>query len=126
MSKSGRNAPCPCGSGRKHKQCCLERTQEQRRLGRATEAVWERLREWTIANFPEHLDAAIDELLADERTITSETGDLLCSYVHLDRQLPGGGTPIEPSASWRHSTRSSVRRRRRSQRRTWVCGACAR
>lgn len=23
-SKVGRNAPCPCGSGRKHKQCCLK------------------------------------------------------------------------------------------------------
>ncbi len=22
MSKVGRNAPCPCGSGRKYKQCC--------------------------------------------------------------------------------------------------------
>lgn len=21
----GRNAPCPCGSGRKYKQCCLEK-----------------------------------------------------------------------------------------------------
>jgi hypothetical protein len=95
MAKGGRNAPCPCGSGRKHKQCCLGRAQEQRRLGRATEAVWERVQEWTIANHPEHLDAAIDEILGDERTITPEAGDLLCSYVHLDRQLPGGGTPVE-------------------------------
>lgn len=95
MAKSGRNAPCPCGSGRKHKQCCLGRAQEQRRLERATEAVWERLQEWTIANHPEHLEAAIDEILGDERTIMPETGDLLCSYVHLDRQLPGGGTPVE-------------------------------
>ena len=95
MAKSGRNAPCPCGSGRKHKQCCLRRAQEQRRVGRATEAVWARLQEWTIANHPGHLEAAIDELVEDERRITPETGDLLCSYVHLDRQLPGGGTPVE-------------------------------
>ena len=95
MATSGRNAPCPCGSGRKHKQCCLRRAQEQRRVGRATEAVWARLQEWTIANHPEHLEAAIDELVGDERRITPETGDLLCSYVHLDRQLPGGGTPLE-------------------------------
>lgn len=95
MAKSGRNAPCPCGSGRKHKQCCLARAQEQRRLGRATEAVWARLQKWTIANYPEQLEVAIDELLGDERTIAPETGDLLCSYMHLDRQLPGGGTPVE-------------------------------
>jgi len=24
--KIGRNAPCPCGSGRKHKQCCLNKS----------------------------------------------------------------------------------------------------
>ena len=23
MSKIGRNAPCPCGSGKKYKKCCL-------------------------------------------------------------------------------------------------------
>ena len=23
--KIGRNAPCPCGSGKKYKKCCLER-----------------------------------------------------------------------------------------------------
>jgi hypothetical protein len=95
VAKSGRNAPCPCGSGRKHKHCCLARAQEERRLGRATEAVWERLQEWTIANHPEHLEVAIDELLGDERTIAPETADLLCAYVHLDGQLPGGGTPVE-------------------------------
>ena len=24
MPKTGRNDPCPCGSGKKYKQCCLE------------------------------------------------------------------------------------------------------
>ena len=24
--KTGRNEPCPCGSGKKYKQCCLART----------------------------------------------------------------------------------------------------
>lgn len=27
MAKIGRNDPCPCGSGRKYKQCCLQREQ---------------------------------------------------------------------------------------------------
>ncbi len=26
MNKIGRNAPCPCGSGKKHKKCCLGKT----------------------------------------------------------------------------------------------------
>jgi hypothetical protein len=25
MEKVGRNAPCPCGSGRKYKHCCLDK-----------------------------------------------------------------------------------------------------
>ena len=28
--KIGRNAPCPCGSGKKYKKCCLNKTKEQR------------------------------------------------------------------------------------------------
>lgn len=27
MAKIGRNEPCPCGSGLKYKQCCLQRNQ---------------------------------------------------------------------------------------------------
>jgi hypothetical protein len=60
-----------------------------------TEAVWARLQEWTIATHPKHLAAGIDDILDGESTITPETGDQLCSYVHLDRELPGGGTPAE-------------------------------
>jgi SEC-C motif len=25
MAKAGRNDPCPCGSGKKYKRCCLEK-----------------------------------------------------------------------------------------------------
>lgn len=35
-SKIGRNSPCPCGSGKKHKQCCLGKTEvveEKARIG---------------------------------------------------------------------------------------------
>ena len=29
MKKTGRNAPCPCGSGKKHKLCCLKQEKEE-------------------------------------------------------------------------------------------------
>ena len=29
MSKIGRNDPCPCGSGKKYKQCCLKAQEAQ-------------------------------------------------------------------------------------------------
>ena len=35
MAKIGRNAPCPCGSGKKHKKCCLplqERSSSQKNI----------------------------------------------------------------------------------------------
>jgi len=31
MAKIGRNAPCPCGSGKKYKHCCLKKSQEAER-----------------------------------------------------------------------------------------------
>ena len=32
-TKAGRNAPCPCGSGRKYKQCCAGRRSGESRFG---------------------------------------------------------------------------------------------
>jgi SEC-C motif-containing protein len=95
MARSGRNAPCPCGSGRKYKLCCLERAAGERQRARTTDAVWARLQEWTIAEHAEHLDAAIEDLCGDDRSMSAEMVELLCSYAHLDRDLPGGGTPAE-------------------------------
>ena len=38
MSKVNRNDPCPCGSGKKYKQCCMNKDQEPRRLRAALAA----------------------------------------------------------------------------------------
>jgi hypothetical protein len=47
MPKTGRNDPCPCGSGRKYKQCCLPKVQatQVRALSRRRdeELLWARL-----------------------------------------------------------------------------------
>jgi hypothetical protein len=37
--KPGRNAPCPCGSGRKYKKCCLARDRERSSQERSREEV---------------------------------------------------------------------------------------
>lgn len=34
----GRNEPCPCGSGRKYKQCCLDKDETKARQARAKAA----------------------------------------------------------------------------------------
>ena len=36
MPKIGRNAPCPCGSGKKFKRCCLKKTEDAARAAAAT------------------------------------------------------------------------------------------
>lgn len=38
--KPGRNDPCPCGSGKKYKQCCLKTEQARPQ----DEFLWRRLR----------------------------------------------------------------------------------
>jgi hypothetical protein len=37
-SRPGRNEPCHCGSGRKYKQCCLEKDEAEARAARAKAA----------------------------------------------------------------------------------------
>lgn len=36
---TGRNDPCPCGSGRKYKQCCLDKDEAAARTARAAAAA---------------------------------------------------------------------------------------
>ena len=35
MSKTGRNNPCPCGSGNKYKKCCLSKDLENKAIEEA-------------------------------------------------------------------------------------------
>jgi tetratricopeptide (TPR) repeat protein len=39
MAKIGRNDPCPCGSGKKYKKCCLPLHEESRAKERETAAL---------------------------------------------------------------------------------------
>jgi len=38
-ARPGRNDPCPCGSGRKYKQCCLEKDEAETRAAYAKAAA---------------------------------------------------------------------------------------
>ena len=54
MGRPGRNHPCPCGSGKKYKMCCLP-------LHEAADAERERVRRLPPVS-PEELCAELDEL----------------------------------------------------------------
>ena len=60
--KPGRNDPCPCGSGRKYKQCCLAKDTAPS----PDELLWRRLRR--------DLDGLLPELLAESVRHFGRTG----------------------------------------------------
>jgi len=68
--KVGRNDPCPCGSGKKYKKCCLrkeiERKNEELRRKRAEEEFWEEFyqasREEKVHIFQEQLRTGKPEI----------------------------------------------------------------
>lgn len=75
MKAVPRNAPCPCGSGRKHKLCCGTTRDQERELNEAVERVLQ-----LAADFP-HLRASSDSFdrwadalddLTPERTVLDE------------------------------------------------------
>lgn len=61
MSRIGRNAPCPCGSGRKHKSCCLPLLEAGEREDRTLEATFGRMLDWVAE---------------EHRAVYEEAGDL--------------------------------------------------
>ncbi|MGH7505981.1 MAG: YecA family protein, partial [Longimicrobiales bacterium] len=54
MTKTGRNAPCPCGSGRKYKNCCAGREAAEQRLASSVpaEAIADQVWQADILPFP--------------------------------------------------------------------------
>jgi hypothetical protein len=60
MKKPARNDPCPCGSGKKYKQCCWKAEETQARSDRS-EAVPKAI-QWLIARYGQ---AAVREALDD-------------------------------------------------------------
>jgi len=67
--KHGRNAPCPCGSGKKYKKCCLEATPEPvdllyRRLSETHNRLVDRLMDYAVELFEE---TTVSVAMADGR-----------------------------------------------------------
>jgi len=68
--KVGRNQPCPCGSGKKYKKCCLSKEKVSsdllyRRLGEAHDRLAHRLMRYGLKEFGEGaLGVALDEFMA--------------------------------------------------------------
>ncbi len=94
-----RNAPCPCGSGRKHKRCCLREQDQIRRASRLDDEVGRRIQDWSSTRFDVEIGVALEEFAGPERTIDDDDLQLFASWFHDDRELQGGGTPAERYAA---------------------------
>ena len=75
MSKLGRNDPCPCGSGKKYKKCCLSRAAAARTAAAPPEKPF-------IAELRPDLDASVDHALqrleqGEGKQVESEITELL-------------------------------------------------
>jgi len=114
MASPGRNDPCPCGSGRKFKHCCLRvhdaEDQLRARLRSLEGALVPALLEWAVAEFgAEFFDEAWDEFclwsdVPDDLESSSELGTTFDPFFVFDfvpdaaeDPLPAGW-PTEPVA----------------------------
>lgn len=94
--KISRNAPCPCGSGLKHKRCCLAAEREAAAMSRRDDAVGARIIEWAGQGLREELDRGIEEITGPERRMPDHAEmELLITWLHHDRALPNGHTPAQ-------------------------------
>ncbi|RMG33867.1 MAG: hypothetical protein D6720_10580 [Gammaproteobacteria bacterium] len=76
MSKIGRNDPCPCGSGRKYKKCCLRRGEvselELARLRKTEGVLVIRLFQRVMEDYPVAIAEAWDEFCGEEAELPGE------------------------------------------------------
>lgn len=58
MSKTGRNDPCPCKSGKKYKQCCIAKSDAEQMLIREQKEALVCAVEWLLAEYGDEVELA--------------------------------------------------------------------
>jgi hypothetical protein len=89
INKTGRNDPCPCGSGKKYKQCCLTKTQETSATKKAHEGAIERAVEWLMSRHKPAVTQAISEMIFadfsdDEQDALNSLDDQIWQSIQLN------------------------------------------
>ncbi len=95
MTKVGRNEPCPCGSGKKYKHCCLERDQKKSTpiqldekgmhfIRQATEKEFLKMQGWEISRAQELVYEGWEAMAYDAR----EAKKIFERAIKLDPGLP--------------------------------------
>ena len=92
--KAGRNASCPCGSGRKYKHCCHLEEERLARQARDDSRVGLSISDWSVAKFGDELAQAFEEFHPESHRIGERDFELLLTWFNSDRDLTGGGSPV--------------------------------
>lgn len=71
MTKIGRNDPCPCGSGKKYKHCCLGKTDEPSKENKAQQVLEEMLEALNSREFdsPEEAQRFLDQFTESKNRV---------------------------------------------------------
>lgn len=94
MTAIGRNLHCPCGSGRKHKKCCLPLLDAAEREGRQSETVFRSMLNWVAEEHSGLVEEAADITWMD-RIMGGERQRLFCALWAIIDYLPSdGGSPL--------------------------------
>jgi hypothetical protein len=110
MSARFRNAPCPCGSGRKFKHCCADAVDHPKRIAQQHDAVGRRIQAWAFEHYCEAMCDAFAEITSGhaDRVLGDLDLQLIGSWMFNDRQLADGGT-----AAQRYAQRNDLPARER-------------
>lgn len=94
MSARFRNAPCPCGSGRKFERCCADALDHPQRVARQHDAVGRRIQAWAFEHHGEAMREAFAAITSgySGRVLCEVDLQLIASWMLNDRELPDGGT----------------------------------
>lgn len=83
MSKTGRNEPCPCGSGKKYKKCCLK-NKKPSTVEHVPASTWDFANRWLV----HHKGKEVKIIRQMAVTIDRETGEKLThpyiAQMHVD------------------------------------------
>lgn len=67
MAQIGRNAPCPCGSGKKYKKCCQVKDEAAASSLRGEQSAGQIALDWLHRKYPEEVDEAVYASFMGER-----------------------------------------------------------
>jgi hypothetical protein len=60
VAKPGRNSPCPCGSGKKYKVCCLAKDEARERERQAPDRAAEKALSWLSQHYADEVNESVE------------------------------------------------------------------